>query len=291
MQVIFHAGAHGTEADRLIKSLLRNREALLREATLIPAPGRYRSELNNRIDSARTSPPAQHAIESLASTIREGQDANRVVLSNTNFLGFPGHSIQNNALYPDAEDRLLAIKSLFPTANLELYLSIRSPIGFIPALAEAAHHSRRSAILNDTDYTLLSWADLLIRIRGALPDMPITVWCHEDSPLIWSEVIRRLAGLDLEAPIKGGFDILSSIMSQEGMKRLRAYLAKHPDMTEAYKRKVIVAFLDKYAQDEELEEELTLPSNDPLFSDEVEEIYDEDVARIAQIPGVTLIQT
>lgn len=290
MQVIFHVGAHGTESDRLIKSLLRNREAFMREATLIPAPGRYRSEINNRIDSARISPPTEQATAGLTSTISEGQDAKRVVLSNANFLGFPGHSIHNNILYPDAEERLKAIQSLFPSANLELYLAIRSPVGFIPAIAEAAHHSRRNVILNDTDYTLLSWSDLLLRIRGALPDMPITVWSHEDSPLIWSELIRRLGGIDLETPIKGGFDILSSIMSPEGMKRLRAYLSEHPSMTENYKRKVILAFLDKYAQDDALEEELPLPSNDPLFIDAIEELYDQDVARISQIPGVTLIR-
>ena len=38
MQVVFHIGAPCTDDDRLIKSLLRNREALARDGIAIPTP-------------------------------------------------------------------------------------------------------------------------------------------------------------------------------------------------------------------------------------------------------------
>ena len=44
-------------------------------------------------------------------------------------------------------------------------------------------------------------------------------------------------------------------MSKEGMQRFAAYLKSHPDMTEIQKRRVISAFLDKFALEEEIEEE------------------------------------
>ena len=64
-----------------------------------------------------------------------------------------------------------------------------------------------------------------------------------------------MAGLNPGTKIKGSFDLLSEIMTREGMTRFRAYLAKHPVMTEIQKRRVMVAFLDKFARPEAIEEE------------------------------------
>lgn len=126
-------------------------------------------------------------------------------------------------------------------------------------------------------------------LRESVPDMPITIWCNEDTPLLWAHIIRQMVGLEDSEKIIGGFDLLSSIMTAEGMKRFRAYLKDHPVMSEHQKRRAIAAFLDKYAMDAEVEEELDMPGWTDELVDEMSEIYDEDVARIAQMPGVRVL--
>ena len=60
-------------------------------------------------------------------------------------------------------------------------------------------------------------------------------------------------------------------------------------MSEAQKRRVIIAFLDKYALEEEIEEELDMPGWTEDVVDEMSKTYDEDVATIAAMPGVRVL--
>jgi hypothetical protein len=98
-----------------------------------------------------------------------------------------------------------------------------------------------------------------------------------------------MAGLEDHEKIIGGFDLLSSIMSKEGMQRFRSYLDSHPEMSEFQKRRVIAVFLDKFALEDEIEEELDMPGWTEDLVEEMTEIYDQDVAVIQSIPGVRLV--
>ena len=102
-------------------------------------------------------------------------------------------------------------------------------------------------------------------------------------------IMREMAGLPTMAPLDGEFDLLETIMRPEGMKRFKSYLASHPEMTTAEHPRVIAAFLDKYVIDDALEEELDMPSWTEELVEEMTEVYDEDVARIQEIPGVRVI--
>lgn len=133
------------------------------------------------------------------------------------------------------------------------------------------------------------WSDLVARIRTILPKASLTVWCNEDTPLIWAQLIRELAGVDPLTRITGGFDLLNAIMSPEGMRRFVTYLKAHPPQTEMQKRRIIAAFLEKYALDEEIEEEIDMPGWTEATLAELTQRYDDDVERIARIPGVNFI--
>ena len=60
-------------------------------------------------------------------------------------------------------------------------------------------------------------------------------------------------------------------------------------MTEYQKRRAIAAFRDKYALDDEVEEELDMPGWTEDVVDEMSKTYDEDVATIAAMPGVRVL--
>ena len=89
--------------------------------------------------------------------------------------------------------------------------------------------------------------------------------------------------------LEGSDELLASIMSPEGMTRMRAYLTDHPAPNPALRRKVVSAFLDKFALADKIEIEFELPgwTEDTVAS--LTRIYEEDVARIMAMPEVTFI--
>ena len=289
MQIIFHTGAHFTDDDRLMKCLLRNKDAFAKRGIAVPGPGKYRQLLRSTLQALRSAPPNPDARDVLLDAILDDEAADRVLLYNAHFFGIAAAAVRGGELYPAAAERMANLRKLFPGDQLEMFMAIRNPATFLPAILERNPDMTVAELMSGADPRELLWSDMLSAVRAAAPDVPITVWCNEDTPLIWAQVIRELAGLEHGEKITGGFDLLQTIMSREGMKRFRAYLHQHPDMTEMQKRRVIAAFLDKFALEDELEEELDLPGWTDTLVDEMTEIYDEDVFTIERIPGVQVI--
>jgi hypothetical protein len=73
------------------------------------------------------------------------------------------------------------------------------------------------------------------------------------------------------------------------MQRLRAYLHEHREMSEEQKHRVIGAFLDKYAIEDAIEEEVDLPGWTDMLIEQLSVQYDADLDQIAAIPGVTIL--
>lgn len=289
MQVVFHVGAHCTDEDRLIKCLLKNRGDFAEIGSVVPPPGRYRKLIGQTVVALENAELAPDAREILLESILDGSHAERLLLSNQDFFAMPKFAARNNVFYQNAVPRVAQLKALFAGDQIELFLAIRNPATFLPALCKKARAKDIFPILREAEPDEMSWLELVTRLRNAHPDVPITVWCNEDTPLIWAQIIREMAALDPGQKIRGGFDLLGEIMSPEGMKRFRAYLAKHPVMTEMQKRRVMVAFLDKFAREDQIEEEIDLPGWTVELIEELTEIYDEEVFEIARLPGVNLI--
>jgi hypothetical protein len=60
-------------------------------------------------------------------------------------------------------------------------------------------------------------------------------------------------------------------------------------MNETQKRRVIAAFLDKFAVEDAIEEELDVPGWTDDFIEHLSTAYDDDLADIQRIPLVNLI--
>lgn len=289
MQIIVHTGAHFTDDDRLIKCLLRNKDDFSKHGVAVPGPGRYRTLLRQTLSSLRNAPPQNNAREVLLDAILDHEVADRVLLSNPQFFGMAKAAVRGDRLYPAAGERINGLARLFPGDQIEMFMGICNPATFLPQVLKRSEEDSIHALLGGTDPRHLRWSDMIAEVREAAPDVPVTVWCNEDTPLIWAEIIREMAGLDHGEKIQGGFDLLREIMSPEGMKRFRAYLHEHPAMTEMHKRRVMAAFLDKFALDEVIEEEIDIPGWTADLVDEITELYEEDVFRLQRIPGVQFI--
>ncbi|MBV1895333.1 MAG: hypothetical protein KUG70_02665 [Rhodobacteraceae bacterium] len=289
MQVIVHTGAHFTDEDRLIKCLLRNKGDFAKRGVAVPGPGKYRKLLKETFNALKDAPASPDARDVLIDAILDDEIADRLILSNMHFFGAPRAAVRQGILYPIAPDRITNIQQLFPHDQVELFMSIRNPASFLPAVFDHSPHDQFADFLGGIDPREIRWSETLTRIRDAAPDVPITVWCNEDTPLIWAQIIRELAALEHGENIVGGYDLVSEIMSPEGMKRFRAYLKSHAEMTEMQTRRVISAFLDKFAIEEEIEEELDIPGWTEQLVEELTDLYDEDLFQIQRLPGVQVI--
>lgn len=289
MQVVIHAGAHHTDEDRLINCLSANREMLARHGTNVPDPQRYRRLVRDVLHQAQDTGLAPNARDILVDAISNEGAVDRLVLSNPGFFGTPKMAVSGGVFYGAAEHRLNMFRQLFPDDHLELFIGVVNPATFLPPLLKETEFDTVEALLRGHAAAHLRWSELITRIRTHHPDIPVTVWCNEDTPLIWSQVVRELAGIDPTVGFDGEFSLIEEIMTPAGRERFRGYLASHPGLTEVQKRRVVAAFLDKFADEAAIEEELDAPGWTDALVTALTDLYDEDMYTIQRMQGVQVI--
>ena len=289
MQIVLHAGAHETDDDLLVRCLSDNRDLLRQNGIAAPPPNTYRKLIRDLLHEVQQGKPTDGMRETLLDRTATDSATQRLVLSNPGFFGTPKMAASGGILYSAAEERLAVLDRIFARDTLEFHLAIRNPATFLSAIFRQTPLNGFEELMRGARPQDVRWSEMIERIRTAFPDLPITVWCNEDTPLIWSEVVRELAGLDPMTCFEGEFLLLSKIMSKPGMQRFHAYLDRHPGMTEVQKRRVIEAFLEKFAEQDKIEEELDLPGWTEELIDQMTELYDEDVYAIQRLPCVNLI--
>lgn len=289
MQLVLHAGAHFTEEERLVRCLLRNKEDFSQRGVAVPGPSKYRAILRETLSAMQDNPPAPDARDVLLDVILDDESADRMILSHMFLFGAPRACVRDGLIYEGAPQRMAQLAGLFPQDEIELFLAMRNPATFLPALFEAAPQPDMDAFLRGADPFDIRWSDTIKAIRTVAPQIKVTTWCFEDMPILWAQIIREMAGLENDEEIIGGFDLMVDIMSAEGMQRFRAYLKSHPSLTEIQRRRVVSAFLDKFAIEEAIEEELNAPGWTDETIDTMTEIYEEDMVEVARISDVTFI--
>ena len=288
MRIAYHLGVHCTDEDRLVRTLHRNADLLAAEGIEVPAPERYRNLIRDTAIQlkGRVAPTETQAI--VLDQIMDAEVADSLVLSWENFLAFPAWVVKGQ-LYRTGGDRMRAIRNIFPEIESEFFLAIRNPATFLPDLLRKQRGRPWAEFIEGTDPMDLRWSDLILNLRDRNPDAPITLWCDEDTPLIWPEVLQAVSGHSDGLMLSGRDDLLATLMTEDGMRRMEAYLATHQPQTIGQRRRIVSAFLDKFANPESLESEVTLPGWTEDYVADLTETYDRDIAYIATLPGVTLI--
>lgn len=293
MQLAFHLGAHATDDERLIRTLAANPEALTKARTLAPAPKLYRAVLRDALIALKGGPADAATQDSLLAACADGTEGpvERLVFSYENFLAMPDRAIGPAGLYPVAASKLAPLANLFPEAQTEFHLGLINPAILLNALVARQSHRPYDDILAGQPPENLRWLPVVRRMAEAARSAgaQLVLWCDEDMPLIFPEVLRGLGGLPPESALFGEDALLEKIMTDEGLSRMRNYLAQHPVQSVAQRRKVTMAFLDKFARAEALETPISLPGwTDDLLA-QMTETYAADVAQIAQLEGVRMI--
>jgi hypothetical protein len=292
MQIVYQIGANGTDCDRLLRSLLRDAGPLGAEGVAVPEPELYRKFMQGAVagiaEASLGGDPAPAVREQLVAQVLGGQEVRRLVLGNPAFLAWNRWVFARGVLYPRAAAKVASLDQLFPDDEIELCLALRNPATFIPAIWRMSDLSW-DELTRGLDPLAVRWSDVVARIAEAAPRARLRIWCNEDLTFVWGTLLRLLAGVEPGRPMAGEFDFLAGVIAHEGMQRFRAYLQSHPGQSEMQVRRVIGAFLDKYALSEAVEEEVDAPDWDAAVVTEITRAYDEDVARIAKMPGVDFI--
>ncbi len=289
MQLVLHTGAHYTEEDRLLKSLLANQAMLSKRGVYVPGPSSYRGLFRDTLNAMYKSSASDGARDVLLDAVLDDSGAERVILSDANFFRTPATAVIEGMLYPAAPVRMMRMAQLFPDDEIEIFVGIRNPATLLPVLYDVSGDNSDSHFWGDKDPLDVRWSDTLALLRDSAPEIRVTVWCNEDAPLIWGNILRKMTGVPASAPMEGEYDLLSTIMTPEGMTRFRSYMVAHPEISGGQQQRVISAFLDKFAIEDALEEELDMPDWTDELVEEMTENYDQDVLRIQQIQGIQML--
>ncbi len=288
MRIVYHLGAHCTDEERLVRCLLKNRQTLGEQGIVVPGPTRYRSLLRDTAITLKGQPASRDTQALVLEQIMEEDRAERLVLSWDNFLSFPQWVLKDR-LYPAAAERVRAFTQIFPEIEAEFHLAIRNPATFLPDLFAKQRDKSFEQFMDGIDPHDLHWSEVIEDVLTNNPGVPLTVWCDEDTPLIWPEVLQAVSGHAQGTVLEDTDELLAQIMSPEGLARMKAYLQSHPVQTTTQRRRIVSAFLDKFALPDQVEMDLDVPGWTEETVTALTADYHTDVARIRALPGVTFL--
>lgn len=288
MRIVYHLGVHCTDEERLLRCLLKNRGTLAAENIIVPGPAKYRTLLRDTAMTLKGQPASRDTQALVLDQIMSEDAADRLILSWENFLGYAQGAVRGT-FYGSGADRMHAFCQVFPGIDAEFHLAIRNPATFLPAVYQKQRGRSFDEFMDGVEVTSLRWSELVASLQAANPEVPITVWCDEDTPLLWPEILQSVSGHGDKTVLEETGDLLASIMSADGLQRMQAYMNTHPPQNVIQRRKIVSAFLDKFALPEQIEIEVEMPDWTPDLVDQLSAAYDMDVSRIIAMPNIRFL--
>lgn len=286
--VAFYLGTHGTEPDRVVRTLMQNRDWMLANGTEPVPPSRHRGIFEEALGSLKGAPATPEMEEVILDAILDLDAPGRIICSQPALLGVPARCLAPPGFYMAAGQKMLAAANLFPSYQTEFFLALRNPATLVPHLAGLIAPRTLDQVAGGQPPESMRWAPAVRQMLQALNGRRLVLWCHEDTPLIWPEVMRRLAGMPASVPLKGGLAVLAEILTEAGLAELREQLAAG-SLTIAARRDLFSAALVNHARPEAIETVIDLPGWTQAQIDRMTHDYDEDVAEIAALSGVEFI--
>lgn len=290
MQIVYHIGANCTDQDRLLKSLLKNSDAFAEEGIMVPGPGRYRRLIRETIQALNGAPPEPGTRDVLLDEILDASDCKRVVMSHGQFICVHRRVLEKGVFYHLADLKLRGLAQLFPEDEIEIFIGMKDFATFLPAVFAANPVDDYFGFMNGVDPYALRWSELITRIRKIVPHAKVTAWCNEDTPVLWGALVRHLAGIDTYVPVSGEFDLLANLIPPAAMAEFSAGIADKPPLDLQETRDRVTDYLNRFAIMDEIEVEVDLPGWTQETLNHLTHLYEEDMARVAQIDGVEFLR-
>lgn len=285
-----HIGVHFAGAAYLPESLNANEGLLKKTGMHAPSPRQARAAILGMIDQLDGLPPILPEEEAVLSRLRGDTGARNLFMFDDRWAAPLRSAFNGDILYSEIDERVLPVAELFASSKLQISLSLLNPGVFLNnSLSSEPAEKHVRDFIKRIDPETLRWRDTVAKLRKALPDVPLLLWCEEDAPLIWPDVLRHLFNLPDDCPVLARLAPLRPLIEKEGFIRLETYLRKHPPETRAQYEQVIMLFLDKYGKHEALIPHCDVPSCNAETLEIMSANYEEDVAYLAQQDGITFL--
>ncbi|QAX30435.1 hypothetical protein [Leisingera sp. NJS204] len=285
----FHVGAPNTDNGQLTWSLRKDAQRLLAQGVMIRRPGTYMAALNQMLRKQNQDTVTDQERAALLDGMVKDQSVSRIILTNSGFLGVPGWMLNGGRLYRNAGSNAAALRTVFPGNPCEFFLGLRNPATLIGPVFKSQSNRTWEQFAAGTDFLNLRWSDVVADIQDSNPGCRITVWCNEETPVIWPNILGQVTGLGDGFRFDGELDITRGIISEAGYERLEAYLANRPGLSEDQRERVRALFLSYFHSEEAVEEEIDLPGWSQPLVDEMSESYQADAELIRRMTGVTFL--
>lgn len=289
MQIVFHCGVHGTDYDGMLKSLQQNRLWLTDNHTEVVSRDRHRGVFETALRSLRGGPATREMEETILDAILDRDTTRRVICSQPGFLGLPDRAITPEGLMTLSAERMSALMNLFPRSEVEFFVGLKNPATMIPHCISRIENRSYYDIMAGVPLERMRWSPTIRGMVSALRGRRLVIWSHEDTPLIWPEVVRTIANMPDDAPLKAGLLILGEILHPEGIKFIRDQLAAEQQVDISKRREIFTRALQSYVHHEKIETSIDLPGWTQQTINELTSMYDHDLAEIAGLPGVEFI--
>lgn len=284
MQVVYHLGAQCTDEDRLLRSLLKNKETLSRAGVIVPAPGRYRPVLRETLVRLKGQRADHETQEIILDAVMDEDRAERLIFSHDLFICVPGRVVTPEGFLAFAPRKITAISNVFPDAENEFHMALRNPATMIPALLARMKDMKYADLMGTINPMTLRWAPVIAAMLAENPGLRLTIWCNEDTPFVWPEVMRHLAGLPPDADqMEGENDLLSTLLPAPVMLQLQGRLAKARPQSSLQRREIIGEFLEKHGLEDVIEMDIALPGWTQDLIEAMTAAYEEDINLITDM--------
>ncbi|WP_299666163.1 hypothetical protein [uncultured Ruegeria sp.] len=290
MQMVIQAGAHFTDHDRLLDLLQANAAMVAENHAAFWALRPFRKIFRPALKPSADRPSHQETLARFQKLMPQEQQVDRAILSSALYLGERASIIMDGQFYANAGQRMAYLDHLFSESPVELFVGLRNPGSFIPKVLMLLSAPEREHIIATTDLSCLSWFSMIEDIRDLAPDVRITLWSNEDSPLILGDIARALVGLPEDVPLDQEYTLLSSLVSDLGKQELQGLIEQQRAPNDPILRERLSQLFQQHALTEAIEEEVELPGWNEEIVAAFTELYEQDLARLQTMPDIRFLK-
>jgi len=288
-KLVFHLGAPSPSFEQLTFSLRKNSFLLSEHNAMVRRPGQYRAALENALMAHTLGQFTEDDRTALLRKLTMDKPDQRVLVANPSLLDEPAQIFRNGAFYGRTGEVVTALREMLPGIEMEFMLTVQNPVTMVSDLLSDMRFTTRAQFMNDVPFEAVHWSDVVFEIKKADGYSDITLWAHEEGPIIWPMILRHVAGLDGSCDLEGDLDLVAPLIGDFPTKRLKEYLDKQTALSPAARLEIIEGFLIRFCDPEAAEQEIDLDDIDPETIETISKAYDADIERCKSMRGVNVI--
>lgn len=291
MRITLHIGAHHTRTPRLVGAIKSCERAFGRLNIASSSPNHYRPIIASELTRLDGLPPIISEEDAvLAQILGDKSDTQNLIMINEDWAGDRNMMFKGGQLYTGIGASVSRVAELFSQHDVHITMAIRNPAFLInAALTAPGTPASLNWFLKSNDPMELSWVAPVEQLQDALPKAQITMWCEEDTPLIWPRIIRHVANVADDTPVRGTLAAIADSLQPEGIDRFRTFMRNHTLTSDVQYERAVLAFLDKYADESVMTASCNVPGWTAETVHDLSLNYEDDIATLAAKDNVTFI--